>query len=425
MATLRLTPSSYQLSNTSYLSISNAQNMYTNVDSSTMATVSHNRTQTTSYYIYIRGFDFSQIPDEAIINSVIVKVRAYVQGAGSYTPALYNNTSSLSTNFNGTIGTSATTRTVDITSKFDTFKSYGNNFGIRLQLNRSSKNTASKMYIYGAEIAIEYTLPIKYNITTSASGCTISPSGSTEVYNGESINIKIEGSSKPTVTDNGIDVTSKLIEKEASLDYDISDVSGASYGFNLNSSGYYESTNKGISSSTSLCRVNVDLPVECTVRFRLINYAESTCDYGLLSNIDSPLSNNASADSSGVYWSGRNNNSASEQIVEYTVPSGEHFIYIKYFKDSYTNSYNDSLQFKVEIIPNKEWSAGVFWEYVLTNINENHNIVATLIEQPVLYIKINGSWKRVLEVGKKNNGVWIKQTNLEDIFDINIKYVQG
>lgn len=158
--TARLVPSAYTLSNTSYLTITNANNMYTNVDSTTMATINHTRSQTTAYYVYVKGFNFSSIPSNAVITSAIVKVKAYESGASTFTPSLYNNTTAISgTNFNGTIGTSATTRQVDITSKFDTYKGYGSKFGIRLQLNRSNKNTASKLYIYGAEITVTYDIP--------------------------------------------------------------------------------------------------------------------------------------------------------------------------------------------------------------------------------------------------------------------------
>ena len=168
MPTLRLTASSYQFStnfgfNTTYLSSTTMSNAYTNIDSTTIAQINHTRSSTTSYYVYLRGFDFSQIPSNAIITSAIVKVRAYVSGDTERSPALYNNTTSIqgAPKFSSTIGTSTsgTTSTVDITSQFETYKGYGNNFGIRFRLGRSNRNTASHLYIYGAEITVEYTLP--------------------------------------------------------------------------------------------------------------------------------------------------------------------------------------------------------------------------------------------------------------------------
>ena len=190
MATIRLIPSTYSLSNTTYLSISNASNMYTNTDSTTYATVNHGRRSTTSYYIYVKGFNFDDIPADATINSATVKIKANVTRAGSYTPAIYNNTTSLGQSFNGAIGTTATTRTVDITSNWDTYKGYGSNFGIRLRLNRSSRNTASSMNIYGAEILVDYTIPTYYNVSaTQSTGGTISLSQSGQVLEGATVSV--------------------------------------------------------------------------------------------------------------------------------------------------------------------------------------------------------------------------------------------
>ena len=190
MATIRLIPSTYSLSNTDYLSVSNASNMYTNIDSTTYATVNHTRNRTTSYYIYVKGFNFDDIPADAIINSAMVKVKAKVTSAGSYAPALYNNTTSLNQNLSGNIGTTTTTSTVDITSNWETYKGYGNNFGIRLRLNRSSRNTASSMNIYGAEILVDYTIPTYHNVSvTQSTGGTISLSQSGQVLEGTTITV--------------------------------------------------------------------------------------------------------------------------------------------------------------------------------------------------------------------------------------------
>lgn len=191
MATIRLIPSTYSLSNTSYLRISNASNMYTNTDSTTYATVDHTRNySTTSYYIYIKGFNFNDIPANAIINSATVKVKAKVTSASSYAPTLYNDTTSLNQNLSGNIGTTATTSTIDITSNWETYKGYGSNFGIRLQLNRSSFWTASSMNIYGAEILVDYTVPTYHNVSvTQSTGGTISLSQSGQVIEGTTVSV--------------------------------------------------------------------------------------------------------------------------------------------------------------------------------------------------------------------------------------------
>ena len=212
MATIRLIPSTYSLSDTSYLSISNASNMYTNIDSTTYATLNHTRTSTSSYYIYVKGFNFDDIPADAIINSATIKVKAKVTSAGSYAPALYSNTTSLNQNLSGNIGTTATTSTVDITSNWEAYKGYGSNFGIRLRLNRSSKNTASSMNIYGAEILVDYTMPVYHTISTSITGGTLRSPTTTSASVRAGTNYEITFNGNPgyalsSMTVNGVEVT--------------------------------------------------------------------------------------------------------------------------------------------------------------------------------------------------------------------------
>ena len=82
MATMKLIPSTYYLSNSSYLSVSNASNMYTDTSSTNYATVTNSRTSTSSYYIYLRGFNFDDIPSNAIVDSFTIKIM--VINAGKY-----------------------------------------------------------------------------------------------------------------------------------------------------------------------------------------------------------------------------------------------------------------------------------------------------------------------------------------------------
>lgn len=132
--------------------------------------------------------------------------------------------------------------------------------------------------------------------------------------------------------------------------YRVEAVDGATYGFALNSNNYYESTNKGITSSYSLCKLIINNPNNTNVakmKLDCINYGENNYDYGLLSNIDKTLTLSSAADSSNVYVSFYGKNSTNIQEVTYSLPNGEHFIYVKYRKDSSGNYGNDSLQFKV------------------------------------------------------------------------------
>ena len=125
--------------------------------------------------------------------------------------------------------------------------------------------------------------------------------------------------------------------------------STGTYPFELNSNGYYESTNKRKGSSYSYATLNYsgfdELILEC------INSGESNYDYGIISQPDVQLSESTSDDgatgSTKVFKNFKGESSTNP--VQLTIPSdgGSHFITIKYRKDGGGDSGNDSLQFKV------------------------------------------------------------------------------
>lgn len=428
MPTARLVPSIlYNYAGTSYLTITNADNAYTNTDSSTYATVQNIYSSTSNRYVYLRGFNFSSVPNDAIVSSITIKLKGYHSGGSTGTFYCYDGTTQVSSAGSASsFGTSAATRTfTNTTIEWATLKSYGDDFGIRINCKRSNRNTTAYIYIYGAEIDVEYTVPVYHNV--SVSGTDVSPSGTTSVLEGTSLTVKAYQDAKPTVTDNNVDVTNQLVQgTESGASYTVTNVT-TTYGFALNSNDYYESNNKAHASSAAVCRVDFVLPVAATITFSLINYAEATYDYGLLSNIDTTLNTNASADTSNVYWNGKNNNSASVQTVTYSnVSAGNHYIYVKYFKDSYTDSNNDSLQFKVAIALNEPYTPRTYWGYTLTNITTDHTIVVTAAGgTATIYFKSNGSWTAVAKAYKKVNGSWAGQSDLTTVFDSNTNYAKG
>lgn len=193
MATIRLIPSTYSLSNTSYLSVSNETNMYDNTDSTTYATVTNSRTSTTSYHIYLKGFNFDDIPSNATVNSFTVKLKAYESGVSTsslYTPKLVNNTTTITSSCSA-ITTSAQTLTfTGVTADWDTIVGYGSNFGISINCKRASRYTTGHVYIYGAEILVDYTIPTYHNVSvTQSTGGTISLSQSGQVLEGTTITV--------------------------------------------------------------------------------------------------------------------------------------------------------------------------------------------------------------------------------------------
>lgn len=128
----------------------------------------------------------------------------------------------------------------------------------------------------------------------------------------------------------------------------VSAISGAAYGFNLNSSGYYESTNKAQSSTAALCRINFTAVGKTTLTISYINFAESSYDFGMFSKLDTALAIDGTEDAAALLELNlRGKQSASVNTVTYKVPKGDHFIDVKFKKDGSVDKDNDSLQFKI------------------------------------------------------------------------------
>ena len=223
MATIRLVPSAYTLSSTSYLQISNASNMYANTDSTSYAQITHNRNRTNAYYLYVHGFNFSSVPSDAIVSSFTVKIKGVSSGlstTSAYTVSLYNSTTAIANTSGGAVPNSVTTLTISTGSlTWDNIKNYGNNFRIRVPLRRSSQNTSGYVRIYGAEIEVNYRMPIYHNVTATLSTDnvdSIDPAGLTSVLEGDDYTLAIyaESADDFKVEDNDTDVTSSLVRHD-------------------------------------------------------------------------------------------------------------------------------------------------------------------------------------------------------------------
>ena len=194
MPTIRLVPSTiYNAAGTSYLTVTDESKMFTDTDSSTYGVVTNIYASTSSRYVYLRGFNFDDIPSNARIDSFTIKLKADESGIStstSYRPRICNGTTTL-TGSSGTIGTSASVITfTGVTATWDTIKGYRSNFGIRINCRRANSNTQGYVNIYGAEILVEYSLPSTVTSTLTGNG-TIDPEGATSVYAGETYSLTI------------------------------------------------------------------------------------------------------------------------------------------------------------------------------------------------------------------------------------------
>lgn len=438
MPTIRLVPSTYAVSSTYYLSVSNADNMYTNVDSTTYATITNTYNSTSSRYLYLRGFNFDDIPSGATINSFTIKIKGRETGlntSASYAPRLANGTSAISnTTASSNFGTSVSTITIPTGSLTwsQIVNTYGSNFTIMVYVRRSSRNTTGYFYCYGAEILVDYTLPISHNVTVTNSTSATVTANPTSVLEGGSSTIISDTLNNITITDNNVDVTSQFVQHSGTTgEYSIEQ--RGSYGFALNSNGYYQSENEGVDRSCAVCRVSFNLPVSANITFQYINYAEATYDFGVFGNVDVALTTNYYPAGSGgatisetSYKKACNtssDNTSSVQTLTYSnVSAGDHFIDVKYSKDDASSDNNDTLQFKVTITYSQSVT---YYTYTISNITTDHVIVVNASgSQPKIFVKINGTWTQFSKVYKKVNGAWVEQASSTwaTLFDTNTNY---
>ena len=441
MATMRLVPSTYYRSNSSYVTVTNPSNMYTDTDSTTYASVQNTRSSTSNtYYCYVRGFNFSDVPSDATVSGFTVRIKAsesYMSTSSSYRMSLYNGTTSIgSTTVTSSLSTSVQTFTFPIPSTltWETLKGYGSNFGIRIPLRRSSTSSSSYVYVYGAEVEVTYTVPVYHSVTVSNStSATVTVSDSNPLE-GTDVEVRASTVAGIRITDNGVDVTSQFVQRtESGASYDVETV--GSYGFTLNgSTGYYVSNNKGISKSAAVARVDFHVPVAATITFTYINYAEQGYDFGVFGNIDVALSNDYyAAGSSGAtitdssYKRACNTstyNTSSTQTLSYDMSAGNHSIWVKYSKDDASDANNDTLQFKVAITLDEPFIPGTYWGYDIIGIATNHTIVVTASSSgPTLHVKLDGSWVQVQRAYVKRSGAWV-QAALAEVFDTGSNYVR-
>ena len=468
MATATLVPSAYTLSNTNYLSITDASNMYTDTSSSTYAQITHNRSSNTAYYLYIHGFNFNSIPNNAVVSSFTVKIKALesqLSTNASYRISLYNNTTSIpDTTVSTALSTSAQTLTIPIGSlDWATMKNYGNNFRIRVPLRRANSNTSGYVRVYGAEIDVTYTAE-----TVHVTGVTLNKS---------STSIEIGSTEQLTAT----------VAPSNATDQTVSWSSGTPAVATVDSSGVVTAVSTGTSvitvtttdgGYTDTCTVTVTQPTYTTYELTttltpgesyLIVSGNSGSVY-LLSNeangagtlkgvsatvVNGEISITHSVENKCLFDCvlEDNNNSDSQLLMSgsdylYTDSSnrlriaswtssmaGKHWHYkadnknlIWFFKDNngdtgYTDT-SSTYKYYFNIDGSGNWTD----LYVSTTSLENTNTPEVFLfkekqtPSQTAYIKVSGSWVQASKVYKKVSGSWVEQNDLTQVFDAGTNY---
>lgn len=452
-------PTSFDYTNSIYDTTSGTNGVYdtnyidnglTDYTSSTRAAIYAVQGSNADTYIYY-NFDCSSIPNNAIITSVSCQVKAGNQGTSYYSSnyrqvQLCSGTTTKGTSQNIT-GSNTSPTTVTVNGGSSWTREELNDIKIRYWVRRgtSSTTTGSTISFYGATLTINYTVTSEnpyywtyslsnisadhtiiisdaiieipeedpqynyYPITISSINATTEPGrGTARVIEGTSQTITIypDDPSIALVTDNGVDITNQLVVHGGTIPTPtVATLSGASYGFTLNNStGYYVSANKGVDKSAAVCRVSFDFPVRCLVTINYINYAEATYDFGIFGNIDVALNNNYKPASGSMpdsdYKLACNTssmNTSSVQTITYEIPSGQHYIDIKFSKDDATSSNNDTLQWKITNIEALE--SNNYYTYTLSNIQEAHSLIFIFGDVTYYFVNANGTNAKLFPSG--------------------------
>ena len=449
MATIRLIPSTYYLSNSSYLTVSNASNMYTNTDSTTYATIQNTRSSNSSYYIYIRGFNFDDIPSSAIIDSFSIKIKGNYSSGYSQNMYLYDGTTAMSGS-SSPLSSSVTTQTFTSVPSWDDIVSAGSDFGIRINCRRSSRNTTAYYYIYGAEIEVEYTIPTPRTITTTLTGSgTINPSGSTTAYDGNEFELIITPTNTAdtvTATQDGVDITSSLVAHYAggsTVNTNLGSYTLVSGSFNGSGASYFsEIVGNGVNASQTTSNYYsggsgtiavftydmafTGIPSNAVIErvYCEVNaHAESTSNSN--EYMCAMLISGSTELSEEYNWKDSGSTSNSTYTLECdTLPTVSQLANMKLQcrLGYYGGALNGATCYVEYSIP----GSGIEYYSYTYIVNGNSTIAVTIGSSSgptdSAYFKINGAWVQVSQIYKKINGTWVLQTDYSNVFDAGVKY---
>lgn len=441
-----LYPSRVDTTNSRYYAISSSYPESAIVGKSTSNTdygvgVNLNRNTGSETKLFIE-FDVSSIPQDAVIDSVKCVVAIYgpdtfADRTSTRNIQLCKGTTTVGTavdwSVRGTVDTPEITNGGSWTrSELDTLK-------LLVYVVRNSSDTTLNTYFYtrGADLTITYheELGNTYTVTVKATDVVVDKSGDSDVSEGNSFVLTIIGD-KFLITDNGTDVVSKLVEQSSSGSGEITrnPVSYTTSGF-VKGAKYKNAVGKGsdetatgndyANSSGSTVTIYYafdfsDIPTNAvieSVTVKVGGHLESTKSSSEVANLQLYSGSNTKGSQSSF-------SSTSKQIITMS-PGTWTRDELQNAKLAFTIGYYGGLVNGVDFIVSYSVpsSGDKTYTYTINSVNSNHVIVVSISgsAKTKYRVKVNGSYKAVIKILQKTNGVWIEKT---DNLDANAKYVQ-
>lgn len=460
MATITLKPSQLNNAASQYLTIADQSNMMTDTSSTTYATITNTNASTSNRYIYLKGFDFDSVPTGATVSSFTVKIKGYYTSGSQQTLYLCNGTTTQSGATATGLTTSTQTRTFSNGSlTYAQISGWGDDFGIRINCRRGSRNQQATYYIYGAEIDVTYTIPTPVSVT----GVDVSPS---------TASVEIGETTTLTATVSPSNATNKTVTWSTSNSSVATVSNGVVTGVSAGSATITATTQDG--GFTDTCTVTVTQPVtyeyvpasSMQVGKEYLIANGNTGTVYLLTNESGGsrqlVGLQATVSNGKITLTGSQKSRALFECVRYTsgndntitVKKDNQYLYCDnasglrmnapatldrfwHFRD------NKFWQFKSTTADGYD-DASSEYKYYLTlsngNFTDNHvdqtsiedsNIPLVYIwtestgQTDTLYFKDNGSWVAASKVYKKVSGSWVEQSDLTNVFQSGINYVKG
>lgn len=229
--TISVHPSGY-VTGTTYAYLNDPSNAYTDENSDTYATiglVTGSSAVTRTYFT----FNTSAIPANATIISVACSAKGYISTTTSSRVASRTMQMCANTTAKGSGSQLSTTATVRNLTVGTWTRTELNKARLRFYAKRGTSNTSTDYYMrcYGATLTVEYSYEATFyeiSASSSVSGVTVAPA-SQDVESGNQGSVTISGVSGGTssivVMDNGVDVTSTLVQSGTDYVYYISNIS--------------------------------------------------------------------------------------------------------------------------------------------------------------------------------------------------------
>lgn len=456
MAIIRLVPSTYTRSSTNRVTVTDPGNMYYNTDhTSSYCTIRGRNSSSNTYYCFIHGFNFDDVPSQANVSSFKVKIKCYRssnQNTGtSYNIRLASSASSSSVISNTTTGTAITTdaagETIEIPTgslTWSTLSGYGSNFSIDVVL-RSTDSNYPYIYVYGAEIEVTYTLPTARTVTTSLSGSgTIDPSGTETYYDGDTYNLLVtptNTSDTVTATKNGSSISlTQHTGGPTSDSKNLGSYSLVSGGFNGSGGTYFsglvgkgynntQTTSNYYSSGSSTIAVFTydvpftDIPDNATITslsMKVNGHAESTSQSS--EYMCARLISGSTNLSDELNFKSVGTSNATETVTANVTPTIAQLENLKV--QCRLGYYGGAINGATVYL---EYETSGVWYTYSTTISGDMTIAVTIGgggTQPKMYVKLNGTWTQFSKVYKKINGSWVEQSSSawSSLFNTNTDY---